>query len=196
MPTMRFKSGNEWDVPDLLLEGAASGAIIDPIVPWGTQKRGSAAGTIHFYVDDYRFQTIWDDPGQVLKSACAAIVEPNMSTDNYMPLAYGMFLIFKKRWFARLMQEQGIQVYVDVHVADKFREFNFLGVPEGWKSFATRGYADDIDSLIKDIDTAKAFAGGPVNMIVYGGGATCQKVAQDHGCVYLKPFTSKHNNNG
>lgn len=196
MPTLRYKSSNEYEVPDLLLEHAATSGITDPFVPWGTQKRGSSAGSIHFYVDDYRFQTIWDNPAQVISSGCVAIVEPNLSTDNYMPMAYGAFLVFKKRWFARFMQEQGINVYVDAHVADKFREINFLGVPAGWTSFATRGYADDISGLLKDIQSAKDFTGGSINMIVYGGGKGVEKVAIEEGCTYLKPFTSKHQDNG
>lgn len=193
MPTMRFKSSNEYEVPDLLLERAANSAIVDPFVPWGTQKRGSSAGSIHFYVDDYRFQTIWDNPDQVINSGCAVIAEPNFSTDEYMPLAYGLFLVFKKRWFSRLMQESGLRVYVDLHVTDKFRDINLLGVPSGWNAFSTRGYADDIENLLKDIEVAKGIAGTEqINMIIYGGGKACRKVAEDHGCIYLEPFTQKH----
>lgn len=196
MPAYTFNSTNEWDIPDLLPNLQAPAGIIHPFVPWGTQKRGSSAGSIHFYVDDYRFQTIWDNPGQVVNSGCAVIVEPNMSTDDYVPHAYSLFLVFKKRWFARLMQERGISVFVDVHVASKDREINFLGVPKGWKSFATRGYADDIPMLIEDIEAAAEFAGDGFNMVVYGGGAKCEKVARDRGCQYIKPFTSKHQDNG
>lgn len=201
VPDMAYKSSNEWEIPDLILDASAPQGIVNPFMPWGSQKRDKKAGTYHFYVDDYRFQTIWDKPDQVINSGCTSIVEPNLSTDSFIPMAYGAFLIFKKRYFARMLQEHGVRVYVDMHVHRKFADVNLVGVPPGWNAFATRGYADEIEELIEEINTARQFVNEhsgnvELNMIVYGGGKEVESVVRDHGCMYVQPFTAKHHGKG
>ena len=92
------------------------------------------AGTLHFYTDDYRFQSVYDHPEKILQHNPANIVEPNFSLFNETPIAFGLQHIYKKRFLARACQEKGIRVFVDLNVAPKYYKVNFLGVPRGWSS--------------------------------------------------------------
>lgn len=94
----------------------------------------NGGGTLHFYTDDYRFNAIYEHPERILQHNPAQIVEPNFSLFNETPIAFGMQAIYKKRMIARQMQEQGIRVFVDLNVANKFCAFNLLGVPKGWSA--------------------------------------------------------------
>ena len=95
----------------------------------------NGTGTLHFYTDDYRFNAVYEHPEKILQQNPAQIVEPNFSLFNETPIAFGLQAIYKKRLVARQMQEEGIRVFVDLNVANKFYAFNLLGVPKGWSAF-------------------------------------------------------------
>lgn len=182
-----YESNNIYDIPNLLLSEQA-GKLILPFAPWGAetrQKKGIA--TYHFYVDDYRFEAIWKDPVNVLISGCVALVEPNLSTFDTTPVAYGLQQIYKKRWIARYFQECGIKVYADLNVSRKFYEYNQMGIPEGYNAFFTRGYADRLPYLEAEHAIAKKISGLETpNLIVYGGGKRVQEYCAKHSLVYVE----------
>lgn len=91
----------------------------------------------------------------MLSGGCREMVEPNFSLYDTTPIAYGLQLIYKKRWIARFWQECGAAVYADLNVARKFAEYNRLGIPDGYNAFATRGYADREEYLREEIKIAQ-----------------------------------------
>jgi len=178
-------------VPTLLIEACAD-LVHNPFKPFGAEKRsGNGVGTYHFYVDDYRFQTIWDNPNQIINSDAQAIVEPNLSLFDTTPVSYGLHLIYKKRWLARYMQTYGIKIFVDLNVSKKFYEYNQLGVPEGWNAFATRGYADRPTYMKEELEIAKKISGkdNPL-MIIYGGGKVAREFAAKHNLIYIEQISA------
>ncbi len=187
IPDCIFPSNNKYDVPTLLIERQAR-MLINPVKPYGTEKRSKqGVGTYHFYVDDYRFNKIWDDPSNLIKSGMLAMVEPNLSLYNSTPISYGLHLIFKKRWIARFLQNYNIDVFVDLNVNPKFYDYNLLGVPDGWNSFATRGYSDNIDALKKEIEIAQKVSGeDEPYMIVYGGGKKAKELSAKYNLIYIE----------
>lgn len=185
-----YDSDNAFDIPTLRIDRQPDSGLLLPFSGWGTDTRlKKGIQTYHFYVEDYRFTAIWDDPAKPLRSGCAEFVEPNLSTFDTMPVAYGLQLIYMKRWIARYWQECGAKVYADLNVARKFYEYNKLGIPQGYNAFATRGYAEREEYLRQEIDIARQISGlDKPNMIVYGGGDRIREICLQNGVLYVEQF--------
>lgn len=185
-----FPSDNEYEIPTLRLDRQPQNGLLLPFAPWGANsRRKKSIATYHFYVEDYRFQNIWLHPEKLITCGCSEIVEPNYTLHLNMPIAYGLQLLYKKRWIARWLQDYGICVWVDLKVSEKFRELNLLGVPKGYNAFATRGYADNIAGLDADYEIARKVSGRDrPNMLVYGGGQRAKEFCQKHCLIYSEQF--------
>lgn len=67
---------------------------------------------IHFYIQDYLFNRIWNSPQRyidVLKEY-KGIIMPDFSLFVDMPIPLQQFNHYRNLWFARMCQIQGIQV--------------------------------------------------------------------------------------
>ncbi len=183
-----YPSDNEFGIPTLLLDQQPSNGLLLPFSGWGSSPRcKKGIATYHFYVDDYRFEALWKNPARLIHSGCKEIIEPNYTLHLAMPIAYGLHLIYKKRWIARWLQDFGIKVWVDLKVSSKYRDLNQLGVPKGYNAFATRGYSDDIKSLEEEYEIAQFISGlSNPNMIVYGGGKNAQRFCRHYGLIYAE----------
>lgn len=184
-----YPSDNIFEIPSLLLEEQA-GYLELPFSPWGANSRlRKDVATYHFYVDDYRFEALFKDPIKLLTSGCKAVVEPNCSCHDQTPIAWGIQLIYKKRWLCRYLQECGIKVYADLNVSHKFIEYNKMGIPKGYNAFATRGLDGWMESLKSDLQVAQEISGlERPNLIVYGGGDEIQDFCRKHGLLYVTDF--------
>lgn len=184
-----YPSDNDFEIPNLLLEQQADKVEL-PFSPWGANSRlRKDVATYHFYVDDYRFEALFKDPVKLLTSGCKIVVEPNCSCHDQTPIAWGLQLIYKKRFLARYLQECGIKVFVDLNVSHKFIEYNKMGVPKGYNAFFTRGLDGWMESLKSDLQVAQEISGlEHPNMVVYGGGREIQKFCQQHGLLYITDF--------
>lgn len=184
-----YESDNVFEIPNLLLDMQA-GKVELPLSPWGANSRlRKDVATYHFYVDDYRFEALFKDPINLLTSGCKAVVEPNCSCHDQTPVAWGIQLIYKKRWLSRYFQECGIKVYADLNVSHKFIEYNKMGIPKGYNAFFTRGLDGWMESLKSDLQVAQEISGlEKPNLIVYGGGTEIQKFCREHGLLYVTDF--------
>ena len=184
-----YESDNIYEIPNLLLEQQA-GKVELPLSPWGANNRlRKDVATYHFYVDDYRFEALFKDPIKLLTSNCKAVVEPNCSCHDQTPIAYGISLIYKKRWLSRYLQECGIKVYADLNVAHKFIEYNKMGIPKGYNAFFTRGLDGWMESLKSDLQVAQEISGlERPNLIVYGGGDEIKNFCRKNGLLYITDF--------
>lgn len=186
-----YESDNEFEIPNLLLEMQA-GKVELPLSPWGANGRlRKDVATYHFYVDDYRFEALFKDPIKLLASGCRAVVEPNCSCHDQTPVAWGLQLIYKKRWLSRYFQECGIRVYADLNVSHKFIEYNKMGIPKGYNAFFTRGLDGWMESLKSDLRVAQEISGlERPNLVVYGGGKEVQCFCRKHGLLYITDFVN------
>ena len=184
-----YPSDNALEIPYLLPEMQA-GHLELPLNPWGANSRlRKDVATYHFYVDDYRFEALFKDPVKLLMSGCKAIVEPNCSCHDQTPIAYGVSLIYKKRWLSRYFQECGIKVYADLNVSHKFIEYNKMGIPKGYNAFFTRGLDGWLESLKSDLKVAQEISGlDRPNLCVYGGGDEIQAFCREKGLLYVTDF--------
>lgn len=191
-----FPCDNDLEIPSLRLDMQPKVCSI-PFRCFGEQKRTldmEHTGTLHFYTDDYRFQSVYDHPEKILQNNPANIVEPNFSLFTETPIAFGLQAVYKKRMVARLMQENGIRVFVDLNVAPKFYKCNLIGVPAGYSAFCTRGYSDRLNQLEFEYKMARSIAGdNPLTFVVYGGGATVRSFCQQIGAIYVTPLIAIKN---
>jgi hypothetical protein len=182
VPDAIFPTNNEWDIPTLFPKLQAD--FIDaPVRGWGSIKRKTTMrGTWHFYTDDYKFAAMWSKPDEMLKTQAISVVEVNYTTDDQMPMAMCLYRIFQKRWLSRYWQAKGIRIFADLNVAEKCDTINLLGIPDGWRSYATSVSDNSIEILMRHVEIAQLKAGtDDINLLVYGGGPEIKKLcAKNH----------------
>ena len=189
----RYPSDNEWDVPCLLreLQGAP---VVPPVCSWGSVSRSSwMPGTWVMFVDDARFGRLLRSPLQLTASGCHAAAEPNISLYDDSPMAEAIWAIYRKRWVARSWQDVGIRVLVDLNVPERYSRMNLLGVPRGWRAYATRGYANRPDSFVAECELAQEWAGGGATVLVFGGGKRVQHACSGTpGALWFPDHMAEH----
>ena len=192
IPDTLFSTDNDWEIP-VLDDSMQAMEVALPACKWGEQSRVvnlNGNGTIHFFTDDYKFSALYENPAKLMNAHPRNIVEPNFSLFLDMAPAFGLQAIYKKRVIARMAQDRGIRVFVDLNVAQKFIKLNLIGVPRGWRSFATRGYSDRLGGLeleYRIAEASAAFAGRKPLFVVYGGGEKCRDFCKEVGAIYITP---------
>ena len=130
---------------------------------------------IHFYLDDYQFERIWNNPEEYVdileKYDC--ILSPDFSL--YLDMSYSMKIwnVFRSRLIGQYYQRQGIKVIPTLSWAEEETfEFCFDGIPKGSiVSISTIGvkrsneamniWKNGVDEMIKRIE--------PSAILIYGG---------------------------
>ncbi len=184
LPNAIWPTDNEWDIPRLDVNMQAD--VVDaPLSRWGRETRKARMrGTWHFYTDDARFERLWSRPQDLLNSACVTTVEPNFSVSSSTPRARALWQTFRKRTLGRLWQSRGVRLIVDLNVAPEYAEMNLLGVPKGWRAWATRGSGDT--DLQVEYDRAKQHSQvEPSLFLVYGGNRAARELCADRGWLYV-----------
>lgn len=185
-----FPSDPVWGIPVLSLKYQAE-KVTKPVVKWGEvgRKDKSVTGGIwHFYVEDHKFETLYyNDPNAPMYANPYAMVLPNYSISELTPYSWIMGQTFKKFWLGRYWQSKGFRIFVDLNVrldADQIKlvgcPINFLGVPRGWRAYATRGYNSSAEYLKLEYQWACKWAeSDDIIFMVIGGGKEVQRVATD-----------------
>lgn len=187
MPDALWASDNDYGIP-LLLDALQADALDLPVELWGNTRRSARmGGTWAFYVDDYRFEALMKDPSTVVNTRCVNVIEPNFTTTEQMPMVMALYQIYRKRYLARWWQAHNIRVFVDMNVHPRFYEVNLLGVPEGWRAYATRGYSEQLSALEAEYLLAKKHSGDSEHLlfVVYGGGQAVKRYCQQNGLIHV-----------
>ncbi len=177
------------DIPELALQPERATPIVDwPLFVWGSVPRSTRAGTWAFYVDDYRFEALWNDPNRLVRQRSAGAFELNYSVFDASPRALAIWAVYRKRYVAKLWQEQGLRVWVDLCFAHRHFDLALLGVPRGWQSYCTRGF----DARVADLDFEHRKAqrhadGAAFTLAVYGGGKATAAWCERHEHVVHIP---------
>lgn len=186
VPDALWPTDNDYEIP--LLDITMQADAVDlPVEMWGASKRKRRMnGTWLFYIEDYRFQALWDDPTPVVNTGCVTVAEPNFSCYRDMPLPVGLWAIYRKRWLGRYWQSLGKRLFVDLNVNEKFYDLNMMGVPQGWKAYTTRGYSDRVELTRHEYEMAQERAGSEsILFVVYGGGQAVQAEAKRNGWIWI-----------
>lgn len=130
---------------------------------------------VHFYIDDYQFERIWNDPHTYIDKLMPydCVLTPDFSLYTEMPLPMQMWNVYRSRLIGQMMQDVGIEVIPTLQWCRKETfEFCFEGLEQGGVvSVSTIG--------CKQTDGAKGlwYAGmkeaekrlKPSHVVVYGG---------------------------
>lgn len=130
---------------------------------------------IHFYLDDYQFERVWNDPQTYCDSLADFdyVLTPDFSLYLDMPMALKIWNIYRSRLIGQLLQDMGVNVIPTLSWAeDSTFQFCFDGIePGGVVSVSTIGVKRDeaAKGIWKEgMDEAMRRL-TPSTVIVYGG---------------------------
>jgi hypothetical protein len=128
--------------------------------------------TVHFFIDDFKFDEVWIDPPAYidrLKAYCQ-VMSPDFSTYTNVPLALQAFNVFRNRWCACYWQSKGIIVIPTVTWSTPYSyDFVFDGVRRnsvvalssiGSSGIYTKPFLDGFIAMCKEVK--------PSTVICYG----------------------------
>lgn len=131
--TQLFPSDNLWGIPNMQHTPATS--VPEWLVPYRQQirtRRSLDAGAVHFFLDDYRFESVWNRPNTALKGLqkYKLLLTPDFSLYRDWPLMLQMWNIYRSRWCGCFWQSKGFTVIPTVSwgSADSY-PFCFAGLP-------------------------------------------------------------------
>lgn len=147
---------------------------------------------IHFYLDDYQFERVWNKPEDYINilKQYDCILSPDFSLYIDMPMPMKIWNIYRSRQIGQYYQNQGIKIIPTLSWAEpETFEFCFEGIPEGSiVSISTIGvkknkkalkvWKDGVDELIKRIK--------PSTILIYGG-----KLDYDYGNIKVIYYENK-----
>lgn len=139
---------------------------------------------IHFYLDDYQFERIWNKPEDYVDTLkeYECILSPDFSLYMDMPMPMKIWNIYRSRLIGQYYQSKGIKVIPTLSWAEEETfEFCFEGIPKGSiVSISTIGVKKNkealkiwkagVDELIRRIE--------PSTILIYGG-----KLDYDYGNI-------------
>ena len=147
---------------------------------------------VHFYVDDYQFERVWNDPEKYIEVLIDydCILSPDFSLYQDMPMPMKIWNIYRSRQIGAYYQSKGIRVIPTISWAERETfEFCFQGIEKGSiVSISTIGvkrneeamqmWKDGVDEMIKQIE--------PSTILVYGG-----EVEYDFGEINVVYFENR-----
>jgi len=131
---VRFSSTNPLGIPDLLPQdfiGLPSGGMLR----YNSRaiERIKARSLCHFFLDDYRFETVWSRPLMGLSHVRRywAALTPDFSLYRDWPVMLQQWNVYRSRWVGRFWQEHGLRIIPTVNwsTPDSY-DWCFLGIPQ------------------------------------------------------------------
>lgn len=89
---------------------------------------------IHFYIDDYKFESVWKSPNKWLDlfKSCKAVVSPDFSNYTDMAKAQQLWNHYRRQWLAKYWQDNGVNVISSISWAvGQFEGWAIDGIPKG-----------------------------------------------------------------
>jgi hypothetical protein len=172
------RTTNAYQIPRI------TGVAVEPtaVISYDQRKKipaGERAHTfLHFYVDDYRFESVWNRPWQALESikTFGGCLSPDFSVFADWPDAAKIWNTYRNRWCGAFWQAQGLTVVPTVNWADpdSYR-YCFASLPRGatlsvaapdWRSAqATDAFMHGYEEVLEHF--------WPERLLVYGTVAPC-----------------------
>lgn len=151
-----FDSDNVLGIPTIQKDDY----VPDWLVPYQKRIRtdkGLGGGAVHTFLDDYRFQNLWNRPFDTLSiiERIGAALSPDFSLFNNWPIAVQIWNVYRNRWLGAFWQTRDIKVIPTVSWSDyRSYDFCFLGVEEGSTvAISTMG-------VVRDKEASKLFVTG------------------------------------
>lgn len=170
-----FYSDNEFGIPTIDKDLFVPEWVI-PAKQRIQSDRDVSNGAIHFFVDDYHFETMWNRTNQTLSimQRIGRAFSPDFSIYTEYPVAAQIWNTYRNRWLGRYWQMNGISVIPTITWGDeRSYDFCYLGVPKG-SNVAISTVGANMD---KDKEAQRLFVKGfeemlkriePNKVLVYG----------------------------
>lgn len=147
---------------------------------------------VHFYVDDYQFERIWDRPKFYIEKLrpFKCCLTPDFSLYTDMPMSMKVWNVYRSRLIGQMMQNEGLPVIPTVSWAEaRTFGFAFAGLPkQSVLSVSTIGVKRDKEAMkiwTAGMDALMEMC-EPRQLLVYGG-----KVDYDYGDCEPIYFTNR-----
>ena len=178
-----------WQMPIIQNNGYIPNDLIG--FNYAKTSANKAAG-VHFYIDDYQFERVWNYPEKYIDILIEydCILTPDFSLYMDMPMPMKIWNVYRSRQIGAYYQSKGLTVIPTVSWAEKETfDFCFQGIPKGSiVSISTIGvkrnkdalkiWSDGVTEMIKRIE--------PQTILVYGG-----KIEFDYGNINVIYFDNK-----
>ena len=128
-----FPSDNRWGIPVLQSQAVC---VPDWLVPYRQKIRCTDTlddGAVHFFLDDYRFESVWNRPKKGLQALhpYATVLTPDFSLYRDWPLTLQLWNTYRNRWCGCLWQSEGFCVIPTVSWSSaESYAFCFAGIPQ------------------------------------------------------------------
>ena len=178
-----------WQMPTIRNDGF----VPDELVGFNYAKTNSDKSVgIHFYVDDYQFERIWNYPERYtdILGEYSCILSPDFSLYMDMPMPMKIWYTYRSRQIGSFYQKHGIKVIPTLSWAEpETFQFCFKGIPKGSivsvstvgvkeSKEATRIWTEGMDEAIRVIE--------PSIILNYGG-----KLDYDYGSLDVRYYSNK-----
>ena len=127
-----YPSDNSYGIP--LLQQIPLTRVPVWLAPYRQRIRANEPlddGAVHYFLDDYRFETVWKRPIKALEALAPyqTVLTPDFSLYREWPLMLQLWNTYRNRWCGRFWQEQGFSVIPTISwsTAESY-DFCFLGV--------------------------------------------------------------------
>jgi hypothetical protein len=132
---LEYEQGhNDWDIP----ETQARPVNMDGVTWFNFNNKEQitdpANSAIHFYIEDYQFDVVWNQPDKYLPlfKSVRAVVAVDFSVYTDMPKAMRLWAQFKRQTLAKHWQDNGVNVISSLSWAHGMIEpWTFAGIPHG-----------------------------------------------------------------
>lgn len=131
-----YSSSNRLGIPDM----SSTQFVPDSLVAYNEsavarpRNRPLSGAAIHFFLDDYRFETVWTKPERALSrlARVGAALTPDFSMWRDMPRAMQIWQVYRSRWCGRWLADHGIEVVPTISwsLADSY-PYAFVGIERG-----------------------------------------------------------------
>lgn len=104
------------------------------VYPVNSSKLATPEDAVHCFVDDYRFERIWNNPARYTTrlAKLKMVLSPDFSVYSDMPLVMQMWQVYRQRWTCKKLQAGGVTCVPVVSWGDvRSFGFSFLGIAPG-----------------------------------------------------------------
>lgn len=167
-----YGADNDLGIPSLPLVTATPTKLIAYNARGQLESNGALDGScVHFFLDDYRFETMWSQPQRSLTRVTRAgmALTPDFSLWREMPLVMQQWQTYRSRWCGRWMIDHGIKVIPTVSWStESSYSFAFAGIAQGSTVAISTVGSRSAGTLFDQGVGAMVDIVKPANMVVYG----------------------------
>lgn len=161
-----------WQMPIIRNDGFVPEGLIGFNYAKTSEKKNVG---VHFYLDDYQFERVWNDPEKYIElfQEYDCILSPDFSLYMDMPMPMKVWNVYRSRLIGAYYQSYGIPVIPTLSWAEKETfDFCFKGIPKGSiVSISTIGVKKDKEAMKSWLDGVKEMLKtiNPKTVLIYGG---------------------------